>query len=87
MTAIITSDGVSLNEGAAAFNYYDMKAGTIGKIDQWAQPDTMAGQNSATPMSEWSNYWFDFHHADGSCASLDGSRICSVEFAERKGWA
>jgi hypothetical protein len=30
--------------------------------------------------------WFDFDHDDGTSALLDGSRICSVGFAEGKGW-
>jgi len=84
---ITTQDRVVLKEGDAAFNYYDMKPGVIGSIDIYPQPNTMAGQNSSTPMEEWNNYWFRFDHSDdGSYTSLDGSRICSVEFATRKGW-
>jgi hypothetical protein len=30
--------------------------------------------------------WFDVVHPDGSKHMLDGSRICSVEYARRKGW-
>jgi hypothetical protein len=30
--------------------------------------------------------WFDVKHDDGTFALLDGSRICSIAFAERKGW-
>ena len=30
--------------------------------------------------------WFDFDHEDGTRALLDGSRICSVEFAAARGW-
>lgn len=83
---ITTGDGKALTTGDRAFNFYDMQPGTIGRIDNHPQPDTMAGQDSSTPREEWSNYWFDFLADEGGRTSLDGSRICSVEFAKRKGW-
>lgn len=83
---ITTEDRVTLAPGDRAFNYYDHKPGTIGKLDAYPQPDTMRGQSSATPVEEWSNYWFDFEHDDGSRTLLDGSRICSVAYAKRRGW-
>jgi hypothetical protein len=86
MDEITTADGKKLRKGDMAFNYYDMKSGIVGKIDAWPQPDTMKGQDSSTPQSEWSNHWFNFIHDDGTSASLDGSRICTNEFARRKGW-
>jgi hypothetical protein len=30
--------------------------------------------------------WFDFDHDDGTRALLNGQRICSVEFAKRRGF-
>jgi hypothetical protein len=86
MTDIVTADGAVLHEGDRAFNYYDMRIGRIGRIDSRPQPDTMKGQNSSTPIEEWSNYWFDFVSDSGGSTSLDGSRICTVECARRKGW-
>lgn len=86
MPEIKTADGVSVQEGDRAFNYYDHKPGVVERVDEQAQPDTMAGQNSSTPIEEWTNHWFTFRHDDGSSASLDGSRICSTEFAQKKGW-
>ena len=83
---ITTVDKVILSEGDRAFNHYDMKAGVISRIDKYPQPDTMKGQNTMTPVEEWSNYWFDFKQDDGSGTTLDGSRICSIEYAQRKGW-
>lgn len=83
---IITADGVEVTEGDRAFNFYDMKAGTIGHIDIWPQPDTMKGQDSSTPREEWTNHWFNFLHDDGTRTSLDGSRICTLAHATRKGW-
>jgi len=83
---ITTEDGVVVGSGDRAFNYYDMKVGKIERIDSYAQPNTQAGQNSSTPVAEWNNYWFEFRHDDGSVSSLDGSRICSVAYAERRGW-
>jgi len=86
MTKIYTEDHKILTTGDRAFNYYDHKVGTIGKIDSYAQPDTMKGQNSSTPVGEWNNYWFEFIHDEGGSTSLDGSRICSIEYATRRGW-
>lgn len=86
MIVITTADGRKLAEGDRAFNYYDMKPGTIEQVDSYAQPDTMKGQTSATPIEEWSNHWFTFRHDDGSSALLDGSRICTEQFARVKGW-
>jgi hypothetical protein len=86
MPRVTTQDGVEVGEGDRAFNYYDHKPGTIGRVENRAQPDTMKGQSSATPVAEWSNYWFDFRHDDGTRATLDGSRICSEALAKRKGW-
>lgn len=30
--------------------------------------------------------WFTFDHEDGTSTCLNGSRVCSVDFARRKGW-
>lgn len=84
--SIRTQDGVQLKAGDRAFNYYDHKPGVIVRIDERAQPDTMAGQDSSTPVAEWSNHWFEFRHDDGTSCSLDGSRVCSEAMARRKGW-
>jgi hypothetical protein len=84
--SITTADGVRLAAGDRAFNYYDMKPGVVGRIDERAQPDTMAGQDSSTPVAEWSNHWFEFLHDDGTSASLDGSRVCSEGHARSRGW-
>jgi hypothetical protein len=62
-----TEDGIVLSEGDRAYNYYDMKAGRIGKL---------AG-NMPDP-------WFYFHHDDGTRTTLNGQRICSIEFARRR---
>ncbi len=84
MTDIRTADGITLQQGDRAYNHYDMKPGTIGRVDLRPQPDTMKGQDSSTPIEEWDNYWFDFLHDDGSRALLDGSRILSTEGARRR---
>lgn len=83
---IRTEDGRTLATGDRAFNYYDMKAGVIGAMDAYAQPDTLKGQNSSTPVELWSNYWFEFNEDDGRRTHLDGSRICTIEYAQRRGW-
>lgn len=86
MIDIITADGAVLHEGDRAFNYYDMQVGRIGKVDSYAQPDTAKGQDSSTPMEEWTNHWFDFIADGGGMTSLDGSRICTIDRARQKGW-
>lgn len=66
---ITTEDGAVLSVGDRAYNYYDMKPGTIGNLDTWRNmPDT----------------WFDFNHDDGTTSLLNGSRICSTVFAQRR---
>ena len=86
MPDITTEDDVVVHEGDRAFNYYDHKPGVIGRIESYPQPYVSRGQNSETPMDQWNNYWFEFQHDDGTSAYLDGSRICSTQFAIRKGW-
>lgn len=86
MTTTTTADGVELTLGSAAYNYYDMKPGLIERFDDYAQPNTMRGQNCDTPVAQWTNYWFTFRHTDGSSALLDGSRICTLQRAKARGW-
>lgn len=76
---ILTADGKEVGVGDRVFNHYDMKWGTIVEIDDHAQPDTMKGQSSATPMEEWDNYWFTVKQEDGTRCSLDGSRITTYD--------
>jgi hypothetical protein len=83
---IITADKATLRQGDRAYNHYDMKAGTIERIDSYAQPDPLKGQNSSTPIESWTNYWFTFRHDDGSATSLDGSRICTLAYAKSRNW-
>ena len=80
---ITTADGVEVTEGDRVYNYYDGEWGVIGRIDDRAQPDTMAGQDSDTPYVEWSNHWFDFTADDGRRTTLDGSRISMGTSAPR----
>ena len=67
---ITTEDGAKLAEGDRAYNYYDMKPGTIRRGRTTADPDP----------------WFDFDHDDGTRALLNGVRICSLEGARRRGF-
>lgn len=83
---ILTQDGFRLREGDRAYNYYDMRAGYIGEVDSHTQPNTMTGQNSNTPIEQWNNHWFTFHEDDGGRTHLDGSRICTIAYARRRGW-
>lgn len=64
-----TEDGVTLKTGDRAYDYYNMKPGTIGK-DAGSHPDP----------------WFDFNHDDGTVCLLNGQRICTIEYAKRRGF-
>lgn len=67
---ITTEDGVTLVQGDDAYDYYNMKPGKIGRMANTGDPDP----------------WFDFDHTDGTSSLLNGARICSVEFARRRGF-
>ena len=69
-TYIRTEDGVRLTPGDRAYNYYDMQPGTIGSVANTGDPDP----------------WFDFNHDDGTRSLLNGARICSLEYARRRGF-
>lgn len=60
------SDGTTLTAGDKAFNYYDMKPGTVGAIDF--------------------DGWFRFTHDDGTSATLNGERVCSLATAAAEPW-
>jgi hypothetical protein len=69
-TLITTEDRAKLELGARAYNYYDMKPGTIGKLANTGDPDP----------------WFNFDHDDGTHALLNGARICTIDYARRRGF-
>jgi hypothetical protein len=60
------------------YNYYDMKAGTIAKLPERGQPFTGGPRGTA--------WWCDVQHDDYSSALLDGSRMCTIATAIRKGY-
>jgi len=78
---IKTEDGVMLEPGDRAFNYYDMKLGYIHPTREMT--DYTAAGHETNPNQD---LWFDFMHDEGGVAILNGQRICSIRFAERKGW-
>ena len=69
-TSLLTEDGKRLNEGDRCYNYYDMKAGVI-----------VPGTGTMLPDA-----WFDIKHDDGTTAILNGQRICTTEYAKRRGF-
>lgn len=71
------SDGTDVPHevGQPIFNYYDMEAGVITALATRPQPDT-SGQ-----LPDGIAWW-----VDTTAGYLDGSRMCSIEFARRKGW-
>jgi hypothetical protein len=72
---ITTEDGKEVGVGDWVFNYYDGRWGRIEHINSLAEPDPKKGQNSSTPLEEWSNHWFTLDNGD----FLDGSRIATYD--------
>jgi hypothetical protein len=71
--AYTTEDGVSVSKGDLVYDYYSMEPIIIGDD---------CGDNG----------WFTTLCADGSgvrsrAGMLDGSRICTIAFAKRRGFA
>lgn len=66
--------------GQRVFNYYDMLPGRIERLADRSEPDT----SGMLPHGE--AWWVTVRHDDGSRASLDGSRLCTIETAQQKGW-
>ena len=67
---IKTEDGVIVNPGDRVYNYYDMKPGVIREGSVMQAPDP----------------WFNVDHDDGTTSLLNGQRICTIEFAKRRGF-
>lgn len=67
--------------GVRVFNYYDNEVGEIVGLAKYPQPDTSGILPGGVA------WWIDFK-ADrtGRVCSLDGSRMCTIEHATRKGW-
>lgn len=68
---VVTEDGVTLEAGDRAYDYYSMKAGHIGPESSFCMAPDL---------------WFDFLHDDGTHNVLNGQRICSIEYARRRGF-
>lgn len=75
---VTTEDGVVVEQGDRVYNYYDMKPGVIERIDSPRDADG--------PLDPNQDIWFYFRHDDGSTSILNGQRICSIRFAERRGF-
>jgi hypothetical protein len=67
---IVTEDGVTVNEGDRVYNYYDMKPCVI-------VPNTIRMMPDA---------WFDTEDDNGKVSVLNGQRICTIEYAKRRGF-
>ena len=61
--------------GQAIYNYYDMMPGTINQLAKRPEPDT-SGQ-----LPEGVAWW-----VDTTAGFIDGSRMCCIACAEKKGW-
>jgi len=82
MQSIITEDGVTVHEGDHVYNYYDMWPGHIvaGTVSE-------NGRKEGEALNLRRDLWFDVKRSNGGGTSLlNGERICSIPFAQRKGW-
>lgn len=61
--------------GVEIFNYYDHQVGVITALATRAQPDTSG------LLPDGAAWW-----VDTTAGYVDGSRMCSVATARRKGW-
>lgn len=67
---IRTEDGKDVKEGDRVYNYYDMKPGVIVPGTVRMMPDA----------------WFNVEHDNGKRAILNGERICTLEYARKRGF-
>lgn len=61
--------------GVEVFNFYDHVAGRITRLATRPEPD------SSGMLPDGLAWWVEVNGT-----SLDGSRMCSIETARRKGW-
>jgi hypothetical protein len=61
--------------GTVVFCHYDMKVVRITRKADHAQPDTSGA------LPDRAAWWVDTDHG-----TFDGSRLCSLEFARKRGW-
>lgn len=68
--------------GARVFNFYDRKLGAIERTATYPQAPTMPVHDRDGGAA----WWVTVRHDDGTSALLDQSRMCSVEYAQARGW-
>lgn len=82
---IRTEDGAEVGEGDRVYGFHSqLTVGTIvvgsmgseERKDEYHAPDM---QGSVMP-------WFSVQFDNGKREYLNGQRVCSVEYAKRKGW-
>lgn len=82
---ILSEDGVKLYDGDRVYNYYDMWPGTL-RIDPRDQQE-MSERVHLDARWRAEQVWCKVEReGGGGSALLNGSRLCSVEFAKDNGW-
>lgn len=76
---ILTEDDVIVRHGDRVYNYYDMVPGTI-RIRMYEVTQITTDTNIR------SDIWFEFVRDDGQTTILNGQRICTMDFAKRRGF-
>jgi hypothetical protein len=80
--SIMTEDDVIVHPGARVYNYYDMWPGTIQPLSDY---EVEAALKGGVDIKE--GIWFYVKPDDGGPrAQLNGVRICTIEFAQRRGF-
>jgi hypothetical protein len=77
---IMTEDDVIVHHGDRVYNYYDMQPGTI-RVRQYDVEKITAETNIRQDI------WFEFiFESTGGTTILNGQRICTISFAQRRGF-
>jgi hypothetical protein len=76
---IMTEDDKIVGHGDRVYNYYDMVPGTI----RIKMHDVEQITNETNIRHD---IWFEFVRDGGGTSILNGARICTIEFAKRRGF-
>lgn len=82
---IRTEDGVEVGEGDRVYGFHSqMCVGTIriGSMGSEAREDVY----HASDMQGSTMPWFTVDFDNGTREYLNGQRVCSLEYARRRGW-
>jgi hypothetical protein len=80
---IISEDGQPFTDGDLVYNYYDMWPGHI-EMDNTLQEEL--SEPGIRRSARKRDFWFYVVPENGQRTLLNGERICSMEYAARRGF-